>query len=143
MTRIKKWIYMLVLIIISPIICKAQTYTTNNSFIPEEVYQTFYNYFGPTKSYKYFSYNCTYGSSTRNCYYGIDTDNNYYNIYYVQDGYYYNQIVQTGTDNNFQLNGTNYFEKGVDINYIILVGGTFIFCIYIFNLIVLRCLDDK
>lgn len=134
---------MLVLIIISPTICNAQSYTTNNTLISEQVYETFYNYFGPTKSYKYFSYNCTYGSTVRNCYYAIDTDNNYFNIYYVQDGYSYSQIIQTGVDNNFSLSGSNYYEKSPDINYIILVGGGFIFCIYIFNLIVLRCLDDK
>lgn len=135
---------MSVLIIISVITCRvvnAQSYTTNNSLVSDNIYNTFYHYFGPTKEFKYFSYSCNYGNYTRDCYYAIDTDNNYFNIYYVSDGSYsYSQRIATGVDNNFSLSGDNYYIKKVDTDYIILVGLTFCLCLYIFRFLVLEVL---
>lgn len=138
---------MLVLIIISVIICNkvyAQSYTTNNSLIPDNIFNSFYHYFGYDKEFKYFSYTCNYGNYSRDCYYAIDTDDNYFQITYVSDGNYsYHQVINTGTDSNFTLSGSNYYIKKVDTNYTIIIILGFCVCLYLFRFLVLEALYER
>lgn len=110
---------MLALVIISLVIANnvyAESYTTNNTIISSNYHDFFKTHFRGTK-YKYFSYDCNIQSSYyRTCYYGIDSEGNYLKIAYNDN----NELeVTKGIDNNFTLNGVNYFEVD-DYNYLTL-----------------------
>lgn len=124
---------MLALVIISLVITKnvyAQSYTTNNTIISSNYHDFFKTHFRGSK-YKYFPYDCNKQSSYyRTCYYGIDSEGNYLKIAYNDN----NELeVTKGIDNNFILNGVNYFEVD-DFNYLNLCLKTLLFLICVFGL---------
>lgn len=106
----------------------ADTYTTSNTIISTNYHEFFKQNF-KGKKYKYFPYNCYPSSSyNRTCYFGIDSQNNYIKISYDNSD---DLVVTRGIDNNFILNGNNYFSID-DTNYlkIILI---FICIIFLFK----------
>lgn len=120
MTLIKKWIPILVLIIILvPITSvKAQSYTAEDTLLSSNIHDYFNNYFSGNKSYQYFGYVC----GDRTCYYGIDSDFNFVNITYTStSGYNYNYKITTGVDENFSVSGANVFKKDVNNSRAILM----------------------
>lgn len=124
---------MLALLTISLVITKnvyAESYTTNNTIMSSNYHDFFKTHFRGTK-YKYFSYDCFRQSSYyRTCYYGIDSEGNYLKIAYDNSD---SLVVSSGIDNNFSLNGINYFEVD-DFNYSNLYLKTFLFLICVFGL---------
>lgn len=119
---------MLVLVIISLIITSnvyADSYTTNNTIVPSQ-YHDFFQLHFKNKNYKYFPYNCLTSSSYyRTCYMGIDKDGNYIKISYNNN----NELeITKGIDNNFSLNGDNYFEIK-DVNYQFII--SILICIFL------------
>lgn len=120
---------MLVLVIISLIITNnvyADSYTTNNTIVSSQYHDFFQLHFKNTE-YKYFPYNCNLTSSSyyRTCYMGIDKDGNYIKISYNNN----NELeITKGIDNNFSLNGDNYFEIK-DVNYQFII--SILICIFL------------
>lgn len=108
MTRIKKWICMLVLTItlVPTTNVSADTYTSkDNTIIGSNYYDFFEAQFGEDKNYKFFAYDC-YGSGTytRTCYYGIDNDFNYVKVSYNSE----NELnITKGIDTEFSVTGNN------------------------------------
>lgn len=97
---------------------KALSYVSDESVTISSNYHDFFNnYFSGKKSYLYFPYSCNQ-EYNRTCYYGIDSDNNYIKIYYLGSGYSYNQLMETGVDENFSVSGKNVIRKDVDSNYV-------------------------
>lgn len=103
---------MLVLtIMLVPTLSYAKTYSTQeNVFVPEEVKNTFYDYFGNTKQFTYFPYQC--GDFT--CYYAIDKDNNYFDIKYSDIGVEF----EKGIDNEFNFSGDNFYTSDITWTYV-------------------------
>lgn len=100
---------------------KATTYTADDSvIISSQMHDFFNNYFNGTKSFLYFPFSCSYNDYNRTCYYGIDSENNYVKITYNGSGYNYNQVIETGVDENFQVNGNNVIRKNINPFYIII-----------------------
>lgn len=113
----------------------AQTYNADDTTIIGTQYtEMFKNYFGENKDYKYFTYKCNYNNNSRNCYYAIDEDNNYIRVTYQNDAYSYTPKIETGTDNDFNVNGL-YFEVHKSYTFIILCSIAFMFCLYIVSLL--------
>lgn len=124
---------MLALVIISLVITNnvyAESYTTNNTIISSNYHDFFKTHFRGTK-YKYFPYDCNRQSSYyRTCYYGIDSEGHYLKIAYNDN----NELeVTEGIDNNFVLNGVNYFEVD-DYNYLTVYLQSVLLAICIFGL---------
>ena len=111
MTHIRKWIPMLVLVIILLPITKvnASSYVAKNDIIIDlKYYEFFRTHFGEDNTYQFFAYNCSYGNSTRTCYYGIDSNNNYVKIDYNYSHIYdYSLNISKGVDNDFSVTGDN------------------------------------
>lgn len=135
MTRIKKWILMLVLVIILlPITnVNANSYVAKDDIIIDEKYYDFFSsHFGEDNSYQFFAYNCNYGSSTRTCYYGIDINNNYVKIdYNYTDVYNYSLNISKGVDSDFSVTGDNIINVNPSKSSILLYCLVFIFLFYV------------
>lgn len=129
-------------ILVPTIKAKATTYTSDESVVISSQYHDFFNnYFDGTKSYLYFPFSCSYNDYYRTCYYGIDSENNYVKITYNGSGYNYNQVMETGVDENFQVNGKNVIRKNVNPLYIIIYGLAFIFIFIIICLLLVVFYD--
>lgn len=116
MILIKRWICMLVLmLIVTTTNVNAVKYEADDNYsMPSQYHYIFNNYFDDSTSYKYFSYKCTVNGRKRNCYYGIDNNNNYLKISYVEIDNNYVVNYEKGIDEDFEVIGSNVFEKNIN-----------------------------
>ena len=135
MTRIKKWILTLVLVIIllPTIKVNASSYVAKNDIIIDTKYYDFFkNQFGDDNTYQFFAFNCSYGNSIRTCYYGIDSNNNYVKIdYNYSDIYNYSLNISKGVDNDFSVTGDNIIYVSPSKSSILVNCVVFIFVFYV------------
>lgn len=130
---------MLVLIIICLITINtvdAQSYTSSDVILNENIHSLFHNFFGDFTEFEYFAYSCNVGNNTRTCYFGIDKEFNYLKITYVDNNYNNNYRFETGIDENFNVVGFTY-KSSIDPIYVLLSFLVFLsLTIFIFFLIV-------